>query len=129
MIKLSAAKKKWFTLSQDPSGETMVEIYHLLPGEVSAIESSSNRVVGREVKGEFGTEVDIDVNARVQSIVKRSIVAWKGFEDETGKKMKCTDFNKLRILTAFDWFYEEIEKFREELAAEYEEEQEEAEKN
>lgn len=129
MIKLTAKRKEWFTMPQDESGETQVEIYHLLPGEVSEIESSTNRVVGREINGKFGTEVDIDVNSRTKEIIKRCIINWKGFEDEDGKKLKCTDFNKIRILNTFDWFYEQIEKFREDLEAEEEAAQEEAEKN
>ena len=129
MIKLSAKRKKWFTIPQDPTGETQIDFYHLLPGVISEVESACNRIVGREVKGKFGTEVDIDVDTRTKEIVKRAVIGWKGFEDENGKKMKCTDFNKLRVLKTFDWFFEEIEKFREELLAEEEESQEEAEKN
>lgn len=129
MIKLTKKRTEWVILPQDPSGETQMEIIHLLPGEVSEIESLCNRIVGREVQGKFGTEVAIDVDARTKEIIKRAVVQWKGFQDEEGKKMKCSDFNKLRVLKSFDWFYDEVEKAREKLAVDEEAEQEEAEKN
>jgi hypothetical protein len=61
--------------------------------------------------------------------VKASIVNWKGFQDLSGRTMKCTDANKVKLLNDFDWFFAQIELFRDELAVEFEAEQEEAEKN
>jgi hypothetical protein len=129
MIKLTTRRTKWFVLPQDESGETAVEILHLKPGKLAEIESLSNKVIGRTVRGKFDAEIDIDPHVRMTEIIKASIVDWKGFLNESGKPMKCTDANKLKVLNDFDWFFAQIELFRTELAEEVEAEQEEAEKN
>jgi hypothetical protein len=129
MIQLTAKKTKWFTFPQDETGETQVEILHLKPGKIAEIDAKANRIVGRHVNDDFVTEVDINVNSRMLEIVKASIVNWKGFQDLSGRTMKCTDANKVKLLNDFDWFFAQIELFRDELAVEFEAEQEEAEKN
>lgn len=117
MLKLTTERKQWFTFPQDESGETQVEIKHLKPGEVSDIETQANRIVGRHTEdGNFNTEVDFNFSARSQMILKKCVVGFKGFEDERGKKMKCTDKNKLRLMNEFDWFFAQLEEFRTELA-------------
>jgi len=129
-IKLTARVTKWFNLPQDPTGEAMVEIVHLKPGQLSEIEKKVNRIIGKQVEnGEFVTEIDVNVPLRMQEIIRAAIVNWKGFDDEMGKPMKCTDKNKLKVLGNFDWFYAQIEEFREQLADEVSADEEEVEKN
>jgi len=129
MIKLTQKRTKWFVFPQDDTGETKVEIIHLKPGEIADIEAEANQIVGRQQGDEFVTEVGFNLGVRTKLIVKKTILHWEGFENENGKKMKCTDMNKIKVLREFDWFFEQIEKFREELAEEDKKEQEEAGKN
>lgn len=129
MIKLTAKRDKWFVLPQDASGQTKVKILHLKPGEVSDIEAEVNQIVGKQEGEKFVTEVGFDLAARSRAIIRKVIIGWEGFQDENGKEMKCTDFNKVKVLREFDWFFDQIEAFRNELAEEAEAEEEGAEKN
>ena len=58
MLKLTAKRTKWFTVKEDPSGETKIEIIYLKPGEVADIEAKSNNVKGRQIGDEFETEIE-----------------------------------------------------------------------
>jgi len=131
MLKLTTKKKKWYVFPQDPSGEAQVEIVHLKPGEIEDINAEVNRFVGKKPSDsdDFVTEIETVPNLRLKLIVDKAITNLKGFKDEKGKEMKCTRKNKLKILAEWEWFYEQIEEFREDLAKEVEEEQEGAEKN
>ena len=129
MLKLTTERKKWFVFPQDDTGESQVEILHLKPGQIADIEAEANQIVGRQKGDEFVTEVGFNLGVRTKLIVKKVILSWKGFESENGRKMKCTDQNKIKVLREFDWFFEQIEKFREELTEEEKTEQEGAGKN
>lgn len=128
MLKLTAKKTKWFVFPQDPSGEAKVEILHLKSGDLMEIEEEVTRVVGRQSKDGMVTEFESKPSLRIKKIVDRAVVGLEGFEDENGKPMKCTYENKCKLLGEFDFFFEQVEKFRAELAEEVGSE-EEAEKN
>lgn len=129
MLKLTTKRTKWFPVTQDPSGETMVEIVHLKPGEVADIEAKSNRITGKQFGDDFQTEIDFSLNDRLKAYVTRSITDWKGFLDIKDKPLPCSDANKLKVLAEFDWFGEFVEECRETLAEEVATEEEDAEKN
>ena len=129
MLKLTAQKKKWFVIPQDESGETKVEIIHLKPGEIAEIDEKANSVVGKQSGDEFITEVGFSMGVRRREITKAVINAWEGFVDLKDKQLACNAPNKLKVLGEYKWFYDQIEKFRDELAEEMEDEEEGAEKN
>lgn len=129
MLKLTAKRTKWFTVKEDPSGETQVELVYLKPGEVADIEAKANNVKGRQRGDDFETEIEFDMNHRTRMFVLRSIVDWKGFNNVNDKPLPCNEKNKLQVLKEFGWFGPFIEECREELAEEVESEQEEVEKN
>ena len=129
MLRLTAKRTQWFDVPQDESGETKVEILHLKPGEMAEIEAQANRIIGKQGKNGFETEVDFDYSARTKLLIEKCVVNWEGFLNEKGKPMKCTNPNKLKVLKEFSWFLEQIEAFRTELAETVAEEEEGAEKN
>ncbi len=131
MLSLTNQRKKWFTIAEDTSGETRVEILYLKPGEVASIESQANQVRGvPDERGEgFQTEIDYNLVKRTRLYVTKSIVAWEGFTKEDGKPLPCTELNKLKVLKEFAWFGTRIEEFRSDLADEVEEALEDDEKN
>ena len=129
MLKLTAKKKKWFTIEQDPSGETQVELVHLKPGEVANIEAKSNQIIGKQYGEDFHTEIDFKLNERGKAYVLKSVVEWKGFLGLNDKPLPCNEANKLKVINEYDWFIGAIETFREELADEVEADEEDAEKN
>ncbi len=126
MLKLTTRRKEWFTIEQDPSGETQVEILHLKPGEVGDIEAKSNNIVGKQVGEDFYTEIGFQLNERTKAYVLKSVSNWKGFHGTNDKPLTCNDTNKLAVLKEYDWFADAIEKFREELAERVEAEEEDA---
>ncbi len=129
MLKLTAKRDKVFTVPQDPSGESTLTILHLKPGEVADIEAKSNQTMMKQSGDDFLTEIGFDLNARTKKFVTRSITAWTGFTDKSGKVLPCTDPNKLAVLKEFDWFGDFVEECRKELAEEVEAELEGAEEN
>jgi len=129
MLKLTAKQTRWFTLPQDKSGETKVEILYLKPGQVADIEAKTNQVTGKQSGDDFHTEIDFNLTKRTKTFVTKSIVAWEGFNGINDKALSCTDANKLKVLEEFAWFGPQIEEFRTEYAEEIEVDQEEVEKN
>lgn len=113
--------KKWFTISQDETGETEVEIAYLKPGEIADIDAECNRIVGKGVEGEdnLQTEVSFGFRARFKKILVKCLVGWKGFVDDDGEPLELTDANKLNVLKNYEWFEESINKFRIELEKEH----------
>jgi len=129
MLRLTAKQTQWYEIPQDPSGETRVEILHLKPGDLSDIEAQANQVVGKQKNDKFETEVNFNYTARSRALIKKCIIGWEGFLNEKGKPLKCTDNNKLKVLREYDWFLEQIEEFRTDLADKASVDEEEAEKN
>ncbi len=130
MLKLTAKRTKWFVLPQDESEECRLEILHLKPGEEAEIEEMANQVVGKSVDDKFLTEVTFKFSERKKAILDRVVLNWEGpFLDEAGEKMDCTLENKLLVANEFDWFFDQVEKFRKQLKKEVEEENEGAEGN
>lgn len=129
MLKLTAKRKKWFPVPQDPSGETQVEIVHLKPGEVADIEAVTNQITGKQLGEDFHTEINFSLNERTKKYVTRSVIDWKGFADLKDKPLVCNDLNKLAVLKEFDWFGDFVEECRKTLAEEVESELETSEKN
>jgi len=122
MIKLTAKKKKWFEFPQDPSGEAKVEILHLKHGDIRRIEAEVNQVVGKVVDDEIVTEIRPNGRLRPLKILWACVTGLEGFEDVDGKPLACTKENIAKIDNDFDWFYDQVEKFRAELAKEAEDE-------
>ncbi len=129
MLQLTARKKEWFTIDQDPSGDTQVEVLHLKPGEVADIESKFSQIKGKQMGEDFHTEIDFQLNEKSKEYVLRSVVSWKGFLSKTGKELPCVEQNKRKVMKEFGWFVEAIEKFREELSMEVESEEKDKVKN
>lgn len=129
-LKLTTKRTKWFTVPQDPSGETKLEILHLKPGEVADIEAQSNQITGKQIGDqEMHTEIDFKFNDRSKRFVQRAVVDFTGFNDTNDKPLKCTEFNKKAIMKEFGWLNVFVEECRAELAAEVEAEEEGAAKN
>lgn len=126
MLKLTAKRTKWFTVPQDTSGETKIEILHLKPGVVADIEAKANKMVGKQIGEEFHTEIGFRLNERMKAYVLASVVDWKGFQGINDKALPCNDPNKLSVIKEFGWFGEFVEKCREEYALEVEADEEEA---
>lgn len=129
-LKLTTKRTKWFTVPQDPSGETKLEILHLKPGEVADIEAQSNQITGKQMGEEdMITEIDFRFNDRGKRFVQKAVVGLEGFADTNDKPLKCTEFNKKALLKEFGWLVPFVEECRAELAAEVESEEVGAEKN
>ena len=129
MLKLTAKRTKVFSVPQDPTGETTVEIVHLKPGEVAAIEAQCNSVVGKTNDAGFQTEIEFKLNERTKQYVLKSVVDFTGFCGIDDKPLKCTEKHKLSVLKEFAWFGEFVEECREKLAEEVEADLEGAEEN
>ena len=129
MLKLTARKKKWFTLPQDDTGETKIELVHLKPGVVADIESKASKVVGKQIGDDFHTEVDFRYREKLKTYAVTAIVDWEGFLNVKGTKMACTEANVLKVLKEFGWFAEQVQTFRDEFTEEVEAETEEEAKN
>jgi len=129
MLKLTNRRTKWFTVPQDTSGDTRIEILFLKPGEVADIEAKSNQVIGKQSGEEFVTEIGFNMPQRAKAFVSKAVVAWEGVLGSDNQPLPCTANNKLAVLKEFDWFGPMIDGFRTELSDEIESEREELEKN
>lgn len=130
MLKLTNKTERWFPVPQDESGEAQVKIKHLKPGEVADIEATTNDFTAKQ-KGEedFQTEIKFRLNERTKKLVLKSVTGLKGFVDEKGLTMECTERNVLRIMQEYGWFGEFVAECRDTLADEVAIAQEGAEKN
>lgn len=126
MLKLTAKRSKWFTVPQDKTGETKIEIVYLKPGAVADIEAKANKMVGKQIGEEFHTEIGFRLNERMKAYVLASVISWEGFLGINEKPLPCSDTNKLQVIKEFAWFGEFVEKCREEFAEEVEADEEEA---
>ena len=129
MLQLTAKVKEWFPVPQDESGECMVEIIHLKPGEISAIEAKSNDIVGKQIGDDFQTEIGFKLHERTKAYVLACVVGIKGFKDRDGRDVKCNKVGILSILEEYGWFADFVEECREDLAKTVEDREEDADPN
>lgn len=100
-MKLQKLTKAWFDFPNDPDNASF-EIKHLLAGEISEIveKTHSRRFEFREDKEGDLKPIPIletkDLLERELTIIA-TITDWTSMLDENGKRLDCTNENKLRL--------------------------------
>lgn len=135
MARLTSKKVVWFPIPGDEDGAKL-QILHLKPGDVQAIEAKTSRWLGRSQNKEFVTELELKPTEQLKLTRLAAIVGWEGFYDEAGVELICTDANKEMYLfndpllgKPAKKFSEWIDEFRTTLADEMKPQEEKAEGN
>jgi len=126
-MRIAKAVERWFEIPQDEDKGKLL-IKHLTPGEIQDI---VDEVMVQEIvyeqpeEGEKPKGVMRQKNNRRldrERTVLESVVDWKNFFDQDGKKMACDQANKLRAIRMIDGFAEFVAGCREKLTEEIDKE-------
>jgi hypothetical protein len=129
-LKLRKITKAWFTHK-----DSEFEIKDLLVGEINEItEKCSENGIRFSEDGETIRGLSRNNSKNQEMTICKSIVKWKNILDENGKKLECTEENKIRFCQEqyqedFDDFVEDFAKWRKTLSEKIEKQKEESVKN
>lgn len=133
MPKLTLKTERWFDLPGAP-GEK-IKVVHLRPGQTQKIEADASTWLGKfDDSGKLEQVLEQKPTQLLRKLRAASIIDWKGFYDENGNSLPCTNENKERFLdddpeleeTSLSEF---IDKCRKALSDELKPQEEEAEGN
>lgn len=129
-MRLIDKKKAWYPVPNDPDGAE-IEITYLTPGEEEDVREKMKQfkqVMRQQPDGSMQPEfvANDGMGDRRYLFITTAVTAWKGFKDEKGEDMPCTDKNKIRQARDWDGFGTFVAECRVDLAKKVKEEREQA---
>jgi len=129
-MRITKPVERWFNCEGDPDGGKVL-IRHLRPGEVQDI---VDQVWTQKVEYKPGEEgatfaQTTDKKKDRELTISASLLDWENFFDQAGKRMGCTDKNKIRAMREIDGLIEFVNECRAKLAKDIEKEKKDQEKN
>ena len=121
------------TKTFDYDDESTITIRYLKPGERDELDDMLMDIKGRQSSvgsDDILTEVNFNFGAKRVRFLTFVIESWTGFLSKSGKNLKCTPTNIVKMLKELgSEFYEKVEVEHDKLVEEVEAEEEEAGKN